>query len=245
MAKIYSDNASPEVVVVGAGAAGTLIKGCKAHAKYTNLSGAALDLLVGTDDTISANKVTLPKDVKEWVLHNDLKALTKTGNATPTCTLPGVDKDCWYCTGLKIAYKDADGAEEVDDTYINSQPKGHTWGAYDANGWRTCSVCGEKEQMPYMIAGFPKKLKLKPSGKKLTVSWKKPSKSQLKKIKGVYIEVATDSAFTNIVKTKKVKKTKNSFTFKLKKKTLYYVRVRFYNGAKISRWSPVKSKKTK
>lgn len=246
MAQIYSANASATSFVIGAGAAGKLITGCKVHTKFTNLSGADLDLLIGTDDKITKNKIKLPKDAEELVIHNDLEALTKTGNATPTCTLPSVNKDCWYCTTLKKFYKDADGKEEADDSYFKEPATGHKWGAYDASGWRTCSVCGEKEQMPYQISGFPKKLKVKAAGgKKLTVSWKKPTKSQLKKIKGVYIEVATDSAFTNIVKTKKVKKAKTSFTFKLKKKTQYYVRVRFYNGAKISRWSPVRARKTK
>ena len=79
-----------------------------------------------------------------------------------------------------------------------------------------------------------------------TVSWKKPTNSQLKKIKGFYIEVATDRAFTNIVRTRKVKKAKTSYTFKkLQKGTRYFVRVRFYKGAKISRWSAVKKRKVK
>ena len=245
MAQIYSANASATSFVIGAGAAGKLIKGCKVHTKFTNLSGADLDLLIGTDDTVAKNKIKLPKDAEELVIHNDLEALTTTGNATPTCTLPSVNKDCWYCTTLKKFYKDSYGKEEADDTYFKEAATGHKWSAYDASGWRTCTVCGEKEQQPYQISGFPKKLKLKVSGKKLTVSWKAPTKAQLKKIKGVYIEVATDSAFTNIVKTKKVKKAKTSFTFKLQKKTRYYVRVRFYNGAKISKWSPVRNKKTK
>ena len=98
-----------------------------------------------------------------------------------------------------------------------------------------------KKQPAYQISGNPKKLKAKAAGGgKLTVSWKKPTKSKLKKIKGVQIQVATDSNFTNIVKTK------TSFTFKkLKKGQKYYVRVRFYKGSQSSKWSPVKNKKVK
>ena len=128
---------------------------------------------------------------------------------------------------------------------------GHSWGAYNANGDRICSVCKMKQhdesKVAYGIAGNPIKVKVKAVGsRKLTVKWKKPAKSKLKKIKGFYIEVATDKSFQNIVKTKKVKKTKTSFTFKkLKKGTRYYVRVRFYKGSQISRWSAVKYRKVK
>jgi len=127
----------------------------------------------------------------------------------------------------------------------------HTWGSYNENGDRTCSVCGamqhDSTKVKPQISGKPQKVKVKAAGgRKLVVSWKKPSKSVLKNIKGYYIEVATDSAFTNIVKTKSIKKKKTSFTFKkLQKKKKYYVRVRFYNGSKFSQWSAVKSRKVK
>lgn len=144
------------------------------------------------------------------------------------------------------------------ETYDETIPKtsSHSWSAYNANGDRACSVCGAKQhdaskviktEPVYNIAGKPSKVKVKAAGgRKLTVTWKKPAKSKLKKIKGFYIEVATDLEFKNIVRTRKVKKSKNSFTFKkLKKGQRYYVRVRFYKGAQISRWSVVKYRKVK
>ena len=74
--------------------------------------------------------------------------------------------------------------------------------------------------------------------------WKKPVKSKLKKITRIQVQIATDKNFKNIVRDRKIKKTKTSFTFKLKRKTTYYVRARFVNGAKYSRWSPIRTGKT-
>ena len=251
---LYKANASATKLTVAAAAKSTLLYGFKAHAAILNLTVEDIDVLVGTDDTVTKNKGTLPKtaNTEAWVFHNDLVKLTAAANKDATCTLPGVSADCYYCETLKKAYDDAGGQTE-NTTVITAPAKGHTWSAWNANGDRTCSVCGVKEhddskkQPAYQISGNPKKLKAKAAGGgKLTVSWKKPTKSKLKKIKGVQIQVATDSNFTNIVKTKKVKKTKTSFTFKkLKKGQKYYVRVRFYKGSQISKWSPVKNKKVK
>ena len=80
---------------------------------------------------------------------------------------------------------------------ITAAAKGHTWGEWDANGDRVCTVCGKKEhddskvqppaQPPapaYQISGRPAKVSAKAvGGRKLTVSWKKPASSKLKKIK--------------------------------------------------------------
>ena len=251
---LYKANTTATKLTVGAAAKSTLLYGFKAHAAILNLTGEDIDVLIGTDDTVAANKKTLPKtaDTEAWIFHNDLVELKAADHKEATCTLPAVSADCWYCETLKKAYKASDAKEECDAGTITAAAKGHTWSAWNANGDRTCSVCGKKEhdaskvQPKYQIAGYPKKLKAKAAGgRKLTVSWKKPVKSKLKKIKGVQVQIATDKNFTNIVKTKKVKKTKTSFTFKLKKKTQYYVRVRFYNGSKYSKWSPVRARKTK
>lgn len=146
------------------------------------------------------------------------------------------------------------GQREGDPKIVNiPRTNNHSWSAYNANGDRSCTVCGAKQhdaskvKPVYQIDSKPAKVKVKaPGGRKLTVTWKKPSKSKLKKIQGYYIEVATDKAFTNIVKTKTVKKKKTTFTFKkLKKKQKYYVRVRFYKRSQISQWSAVRGKKVK
>ena len=87
---------------------------------------------------------------------------------------------------------------------------------------------------------------------KITVKWKhfkhtsKSAKKIWKKIKKVQIQCATDKAFKNIVKTTTVGKSKTKGTIKgLKKKTTYYVRVRYYDGTGYSAWSKVKKIKTK
>jgi hypothetical protein len=142
---------------------------------------------------------------------------------------------------------------------LTRQKLSHSWSAVDSNGNRSCFICGATERVVsqlkpaapsapvYRIAGKPAKVKVSKAGKqKLKVSWKKPAKSKLKKIKGLYIEVATDKAFTNVVRRKKVKKTKTSYIFKkLNKNQRYYVRVRFYKGKDISMWSAIKNIKVK
>ena len=73
----------------------------------------------------------------------------------------------------------------------------------------------------------------------LVVKWNK------RKCSGYQIQIATDKNFKKIVKTKKVKKTKTSVTFTLKKKKKDYVRLRYYKGSQYSKWCATKNKKTK
>ena len=87
---------------------------------------------------------------------------------------------------------------------------------------------------------------------KITVKWKhfkhtsKKTKPIWKKIKSVQVQCAADKAFKKIVKTTTVKKSKKSAKINgLKKKTNYYVRVRYFDGTGYSAWSKVKKVKTK
>ena len=221
---LYAANASAVNLTVAAAAKSTLLYGFKAHAAILNLTGEDIDVLIGTDDTVTANKNTLPKeaDKEAWVFHNDLVELKAAVNKEATCTLPAVSADCWYCAALKKAYDDAGGqTEEYDADYRSCQ--GPYLECLGCERRPTCSVRGEKEHddskvsRPRRHTRSPKTdmVKAKAAGnRKLTVSWKKPANSKLKKIKGYYIEVATDKAFTNIVRTRKVKKAKTSYTFK-------------------------------
>ena len=126
----------------------------------------------------------------------------------------------------------------------------------------TCISCGEKrtETIPKLKAPAEKiTIPKKPTNKKpsvtknkITVNWKhfkhtsKKTRSIWKKIKKVQVQCATDKAFKNIVKTTTAKKSKTSAKIKgLKKKTTYYVRVRYYDGTGYSAWSKVKKVKTK
>ena len=87
---------------------------------------------------------------------------------------------------------------------------------------------------------------------KITVKWKhfkhtsKSSKKIWKKIKKVQVQCAIDSGFKNIVKDAMTGRGKTKYAIKgLKKKTKYYVRVRYFDGTGYSAWSKVKSVKTK
>ena len=122
-----------------------------------------------------------------------------------------------------------------------------------------CSVCGAvlvaQKTIPMIktITITKKPTIKKPAAKEtsITVNWKhfkhtsKKTKKIWKKIKKVEVQCATDKAFKNIVKTKMVKKSKTKAVIKgLKKKTTYYVRVRYYDGTGYSKWSKTKKIKT-
>ena len=135
-------------------------------------------------------------------------------------------------------------------------------------GWHTVTIKIKDEyKSKYNVTSFkasysigPKKpvlTKVTAGKKRLTVKWKKFTKSQLKKMDGMVIEVSTDKHFLNGVKTVKVSKSqlkKGSKLVKgLKKGKKYYVRTYTYktvskNGVKDkirSPYSKVSTKKTK
>ena len=128
----------------------------------------------------------------------------------------------------------------------------------------TCTDCGEtktesiaklKAQKPAEKITITKKPSIKkPTAAKgkITVKWKhfkhtsKKAKKIWKKIKKVQVQCAADKAFKNKVKDVKIGRGKTKYAIKgLKKKTTYYVRVRYYDGTGYSAWSKVKKVKTK
>ncbi|MBQ4270477.1 MAG: InlB B-repeat-containing protein, partial [Clostridiales bacterium] len=131
--------------------------------------------------------------------------------------------------------------------------------------YHVCKNCGTEvtiKVLPKLKLATPTEkitISKKPSIKKptaakgkITVKWKhfkhtsKKTQKIWKKIKKVQVQCATDNAFKNIVKTTPVKKSKTSAKIKgLKKKTTYYVRVRYFDGVGYSKWSKVKKVKTK
>lgn len=103
--------------------------------------------------------------------------------------------------------------------------------------------------LDYKLPGT--KVKSCKKGKKsFTIKWKKISKKNAKKVKGIEIQYATDKAFSQNVSIKRVKKTKSSTKIKkLMPRKTYWVRVRTYinkAGVKhVSKWSKSKLVKTK
>ena len=102
------------------------------------------------------------------------------------------------------------------------------------------------------IKKAPASVKAKAAKKgKVTVSWKKIKKTKktkalLAQIKGIEVQYSTDPTFTNDVTTKNLGKKKTKVTLKLQKKTVYYIRVRYTDGAGgVSNWSKVRKVKTK
>ena len=96
-------------------------------------------------------------------------------------------------------------------------------------------------------ASAPPSVKAKAKKNKVTVSWKKiTDKNLLKEIRSIEVQYSTDKKFKKNAKTKRnIAKTNTKVTLKLKKKKIYYIRVRFKGSNGYSAWSNVKKVKTK
>ena len=86
--------------------------------------------------------------------------------------------------------------------------------------------------------------------KQIRVTWTKLSKEKRKKIKKIEIQLSTDKHFKGNLRTVRLPSSRSKYIFKnLKKKTVYYIRVRTYtnkgNIRYVSRWSKTKRVKTK
>ena len=206
-------------------------------------------------------------------LGNSLKILRNSafcGTAITNITIPqSVTEMEIYCVGY---YWDGESnREEVDPDCVIDCITGST--AYNyaiANGikWkdsvaearaaqeaarqeaaRQAALAAAAAAQPAEIQDLPavKISKPKAAKKAVTVKWKKVNKKNLKKIGGIEIQVATDSDFTNIVKTATVGKKKTSKKIKgLTSKQTYWVRIRAYNnaadGKHVSAWKVKKFK---
>lgn len=102
------------------------------------------------------------------------------------------------------------------------------------------------------IAKVPSSVKAKAKKNKVTVTWKKIKKTKktktlLNQIKGIEVQYSTDPTFATNVQTKNLGKKKTKVILKgLQKKTVYYIRLRYTDGAGgVSNWSATKKVKTK
>ena len=135
---------------------------------------------------------------------------------------------------------------------------GHSWSRWTTVGgmmMRTC-ICGKVQMQPLperiTITKAPSKFKAKAGKKgKVTLSWKKikankKGKALLKTIRNIEIQYSTDPGFPvkNRI-TKYAGKKKTKLSLKLRKKTVYYVRIRYCGvDGGFSNWT-MKTVKTK
>ncbi|MBQ6313972.1 MAG: hypothetical protein IJI11_00040 [Mogibacterium sp.] len=173
----------------------------------------------------------------------------------PTCTENGIQTyTCTDCGETKTESIPATGHKWNTTSTIDVAPTETAAGMSSIH----CSVCGAVKPgssvsiaalAPSEIQDLPavKISKPKAAKKAVTVKWKKVSKKNLKKIGGIEIQVATDSGFTNIIKSTTAGKKKTSKKIKgLTSKQTVWVRIRAYknaaDGKHVSAW---KSKKVK
>ena len=103
---------------------------------------------------------------------------------------------------------------------------------------------------PITISRVPSSVKVKVRKNKVTVSWKKIKKSKktkalLAQIKNIQIQYSTDPTFNQNPVAKTIGKNKTEVVLKLKKKTTYYIRLRYVGKDGFSNWSKVKKVKMK
>ena len=96
-------------------------------------------------------------------------------------------------------------------------------------------------------AQAPKLKKAKAHKSKVHITWKKPSRAEIKKytITGYEVQYSKDRGFGSEVAAKVLKKGKSSYTFKGQQSTKYYVRIRYVGAGGASPWSAVKEVTTK
>ncbi|MCR4690120.1 MAG: hypothetical protein K5739_02075, partial [Lachnospiraceae bacterium] len=105
-------------------------------------------------------------------------------------------------------------------------------------------------QEPITIPKKPAAVKVKVKKNRATISWRKIKKNKsgkklLKKIRSIQVQYSTDPNFQQKVVTKSVGKKNTKITLKLKKKKIYYIRMRYVGSNGVSVWTGVKRVKTK
>lgn len=95
----------------------------------------------------------------------------------------------------------------------------------------------------------PAGVKAKAAGSKTIITWKaikktKKTRTLLKQIRKVEVQYATDRAFSQNLRTKKVGGKKTKATLRLAKGSTWYIRVRYTDGkGGVSRWSRIRTVK--
>lgn len=138
----------------------------------------------------------------------------------------------------KLVVRDSTGKKIPASAYT------FKWKKNKKMGWYTVKINfkDKTKYIPSIIADYgigpkaPKVTKVKAGKKKVTVKWKKFTKKELKKIDGMYIEIATDKNFTqnyrSIKLTKKQVKKNKRVIKKLTRNKKYFVRMYTYKKIK-------------
>lgn len=236
---------------------------------HGNINYDRLDLTEGTDCYLKkgSNKVTIPYTEYIPVLNKEV-----TLNFTYDINVSKLDayanSPIFNYTGKAITKKAFAKKLVVRDSAGNKVPASAYTYSLKSNkkmGWYSFTI-NFKDKNKYVssiIADYgigpkaPVAYSPKAGKKKLTVRWKKFSKSQLKRIDGMYIELATDKNFTQNYKLVKISKKalkKGSKTVKkLKGGKKYYVRMYTFKKIKqdgesygmISDFSKTRTKKVR
>lgn len=165
-------------------------------------------------------------------------ALVQTLNSTGAPSLYGLAPVSWTSSDPSVA---AIGPDGVLQMYRSGTV---TVTALSADGSASISIVVRPnivtKKMPALRTPSVSK-------RKVTVAFSKLSKSAMKKAKvtGIEIQVAKDKKFTLIYKDKILKKTASKYSFKGKKKTTYYIRMRYVCKSGVGKWTKVKKIKTK
>lgn len=206
-----------------------------------------------TEQEVEANSLETPLLAYEIEIKAHRTHSWDNGEVTKQATCTEAGEKTYTCTLCEKTR-----TEEIPAT-------GHTWDAgvvttapdVGEAGVKTytCTTCKatKTEQVAALKAAIQKtpasvKAKAKKKGK-VTVSWKKirntkKNRKLLKQIKSIEVQYSTDSKFKN-PGVKKVGKKKKSVSLKLKRKTTYYIRVRYIGNGGASYWSKTKRVKTR
>ena len=144
-------------------------------------------------------------------------------------------------------YTPAESSETIDDS---SARDGGSYEIEDSDEWDNMDLINRQGRKDSSIPAA-KRLSVKGAKKRVTVRWKRLDRKKLKKISGIEIQICPNKRFARYcTKTAVVKKNKRAYTFRgLKKKSVYYVRVRnirYVKGVKhVSRWSKAKKVRTR
>ena len=165
-----------------------------------------------------------------------------------TCTKTGLTdgQKCSVCGTIlkKQNTIKAKGHKVVKDKAVD--PTFASTGLTEGTHCSVCKMVLKAQKKVPKLTTVPTSVKAAVNKNKVTVSWKKVTdKKLLKQIKSIQVQYSTDKNFKKKAVTKTVDKKKAKITLSLKKKTTYYIRVRFKGVKGNSKWSGTKKVKTK